>query len=146
MLSHMTLRRFMHDVVTSLADETAEDVAKKLVTSKVGCVVLVRDGRPIGILTDRDLVARVVAAGRPAVTTRISDIATYDPFVVEETAGTTGALRMMRAHGVRRLPIVDDKGRLVGIVTADDLLMLYGHRLSEIAQCIEGNADSLETR
>ncbi|MFO0662912.1 MAG: CBS domain-containing protein [Polyangiaceae bacterium] len=142
----MTLRRFRHEVVTCTVEEPVEDIAKKLATSHVGCVVLVREGRPIGVLTDRDLVIRVVAAGKSAKTTRASDVVTYDPFVIEENAGVAGALRAMRSHGVRRLPIVDDEGMLVGIVTTDDLMTLYGQRLFELAQCIEANADATDTR
>ena len=100
----------------------------------------------MGLLTDRDLVVRVLVPGRSATVTHVSDIVTYDPFVIKECDGVETALRTMREHGVRRVPIVDDDGKLVGIVTADDLTVMLGRRMYQLAQSIEDNADSTDTR
>lgn len=143
----MALRRYVRSVVTVEADESVASAAQKLADAHVGCVVVVREGRPIGMLTDRDLVVRVLAQGRSATATRVSEIVTYDPFVVKESDGVDTALRTMCEHGVRRLPIVDDAGgKLVGIVTSDDLTVMLGRRFYQLAQSIDGNADSADTR
>ena len=120
--------------------------AEKLCQGHVGCVIVVRSGKPIGMLTDRDLVVRVLAPGLSSAKTLVSDVVTYAPFVVSASDGIETALRTMREHGVRRVPIVDDDGDLIGIVTADDLTVMLGNRMYQLAQSIEGNADSAETR
>jgi len=142
----MSLRRYVRSVVTVEPEETVAVAAEKLCQGHVGCVIVVRNGKPIGMLTDRDLVVRVLAPGLSSAKTLVSDVVTYAPFVVSASDGIETALRTMREHGVRRVPIVDDDGDLIGIVTADDLTVMLGNRMYQLAQSIEGNADSAETR
>lgn len=142
----MSLRHYLRTVVTVGPDDSIATAASRLCEAHVGCVVVVRERRPIGMLTDRDLVVRVLAKGCSPATTKVSEVVTYEPFVVRDSEGIETALRTMREHGVRRLPIVDDAGELVGIVTADDLTVMLGRRMFQLAQSIEGNADSADTR
>jgi CBS domain-containing protein len=140
------LSRFEHDVVVAQLSETAADAARRLRDFKVGCVVVTRDDRSIGILTDRDLVLRVVAEGRDPQKTLVSDIVTYDATTVSRDAGIETAVRLMRDHGVRRLPIVTADGQVTGIVTADDLMVLLTDELSHVGVAIRDNVDAGETR
>jgi CBS domain-containing protein len=140
------LARFERLVVTARLDETVFDVACRMRDHKVGCVVVVRDGHPVGMLTDRDLVLRVVAEKLDAATVLVSSIVTYDAVTIARTDGFETAVRKMREHGVRRVPIVDADGRVTGIVTADDLVALIGRELSELSEAISGNVDGSESR
>jgi len=142
----MSLARFRKPTVLAPEDERVSVVARRLRDERVGCVVVTRDGRPVGLLTDRDIVVRVVAEGRDAERTRVSEIVTYDPFVLAEGDGVDTAAARMREHGIRRLPIVDTRGEVVGIVTADDLLMMLGRQLADVCLGIEEGADSSESR
>ena len=126
--------------------ETAADVARRMRDFHVGCVVVVREARVVGILTDRDLVLRVMAEGRDPLETRVEDVVTYDPSTLDRTDGIETALRLMRERCVRRLPIVDRDGRVVGIVTADDLIVLLSRELSDLGAGIRENVDSSESR
>jgi CBS domain-containing protein len=142
----MSLSRFHHDVVVAEPSETAAVAARRMRDRRVGCVVVTREGRPIGIVTDRDLAVRVVAEGRDPEKTLVSEIVTYDAAVLPPEAGIETALHVMRERGVRRLPIVDEDGRLIGIVTADDLTVLLTRELADLGTGLGDNVDSLESR
>lgn len=142
----MQLTRFEHGAVVAELDETAVAAARRMRDFKVGCVIVVRNARPVGILTDRDLAIRVVAAGLDPERTPVSEIVTYDATTVPRDAGIESAVRLMSERGVRRLPIVTDEGRVTGIVTADDLMVLLNGQLAELAVGIRDNVDSSESR
>jgi CBS domain-containing protein len=140
------LTRFRRAVVPCGLEDPIASVAGKMRETRVGCVVALRDGRPAGLLTDRDIVLRVVAEGRDPTTTTVADVVTYDPVTVPEDAGIETAVALMKKHGVRRLPNVGAEGRVVGIVTADDLVMLVGGELAGLCDAIEESADATESR
>lgn len=141
----MATRIAKHDVVTAKPTDTVSDVAILMRVHRVGCVVIVDDGRPVGIITDRDLALRVLAEWRPA-DTRVSAVMTPDPIVADEHAGIETMLSTLRKAGARRLPLVDAGGDLVGIVTHDDLVRLLARELGEIGEGIERSVDSTELR
>ena len=140
------LGRFERPVITATLDDTVFDVACRMRDQHVGCVVVVRDGRPIGMLTDRDLVLRVVAEGLDVRSVLVSSIVTYEAMTILRTDGVETAVKTMREHGVRRVPIVDEDGRVTGIVTADDLVALLSSELSALGQAITSNVDGSESR
>jgi len=106
----------------------------------VGDVVVVEESkdkrRPIGIVTDRDIVLEVVAAEVDADTLMAGDIMTEDMAMVRETEGVFEAMRYMRDKGVRRLPVVDAEGGLAGIVTLDDLLELLAEEMGQLTRLV----------
>jgi CBS domain-containing protein len=127
----MSLSRFEHGAVVAELDESVVDVARRMRDFRVGCVVVTRGAKPIGIITDRDLAIRVV---------------TYDATVLPRTAGIDSAVRLMSERGVRRLPIVTEDGKVTGIVTADDLTVLLTRELAELGAGIRDNVDAAESR
>jgi signal-transduction protein with cAMP-binding, CBS, and nucleotidyltransferase domain len=96
------------------------DVAKLMTAEGVHAVVVIDEGCPVGIVTDRDLVARVMAPGL-ATDTPIGFVMTVDPITVESSEAIDAVQTVLRRHGVRQVPLIQD-GRLVGIVTLDDLV------------------------
>lgn len=127
--------------ITHLADgeETVQAAAERMRRENVGTlVVLDGEHRPFGIVTDRDLVLRVVAAGLDARATRVAQVMTAHPRNIAETAPIEDALRCMRDLAVRRLPVVDADGRLVGIVTMDDVLELLSEELESLGRIVGG--------
>jgi CBS domain-containing protein len=139
----MSLSQFTRRVVTANANESVERAACIMRDQGVGCLVVTGEGRPHGIVTDRDLVLRVLAEGVDA-STPVGDFTTYGPFTVSVHDTIETASTRMREHGVRRLPIVDDTGKVVGIVTADDLLMAFGRGLADVCEGIENRSDSVD--
>lgn len=132
-------------VVTATPDEDVRSVARKMRDGHVGCVVVVQGRKPVGIVTDRDLTLRVLADAVPP-SISVSQVMTADPAVVELGAGVEVVLRAMRKAGTRRMPVVDPYGDLVGIVSHDDLLVVFARELSELGESVEAGVDSLELR
>jgi CBS domain-containing protein len=141
----MSLSRFNRPVVTIDLNDTVEATACTMRDERVGCVVVTDRGKPTGIVTDRDLALRVLAEGLEA-SVPIGSIATFAPLTVSIHDTVETASARMRNHGVRRLPIIDDDGRAVGIVTADDLLMLLGRELAAVCEGIENRSDAGDSR
>lgn len=104
-------------LVTAAPDTTVRAAAALMEEGKVGAVLVVADGRLVGIFTERDAVYRVMAAGRDPLTTLLKDVMTPDPLTVapEETFGY--ALLLMHEKGFRHAPVVVD-GRPIGVVSA----------------------------
>ncbi|WP_437644507.1 CBS domain-containing protein [Sorangium sp. So ce362] len=142
----MSLCRFEHGAVCAELTETAIDVARRMREFRVGCVVVTQGARAIGILTDRDLVMRVMADARDPGKTLVSEIVTYDPTTLQQTDSIETALRLMRERGVRRLPIVRHDGNVTGIVTADDLIVMLASALADLGAGIRDNVDATESR
>lgn len=116
-----------HSVAVAARNETIVDAANHMRSSHVGDLVVVeeRQGRraPIGIITDRDIVVSALAPNVGHVDSLlVSDIMTADPVIAREHDTIDAALKLMEEHGVRRLPVVDGDGALIGIVTLDDAL------------------------
>lgn len=131
------------DVVTASPEAKVTEVAELMSDSNVGCVVITSEDQcPAGIVTDRDIVVRVVAAGRDPKKTPISEVMTREPVVVEDGTGLFEAMQVIRDEGVRRLPIVDPDGRLAGIITLDDVIRLIGQEMQYIGDVIREAAPS----
>jgi CBS domain-containing protein len=132
-------------VVTADRDEDVRSVAIKMRDGHVGCVVIVDGRRPVGIVTDRDLALRVLADAMPS-STSVGHVMTADPAVVELGSSVEVVLRTMRGAGTRRMPVVDARGDLVGIVTHDDLLVVFAREISALGEGVEAGVDSRELR
>ena len=92
----------------------------------VGPVPVLESGRLVGMLTDRDITIRVVAEGRDPQSTTAGEIASRDLVTVDPQQDLDEALRLMAQHQVRRLPVIEEDGRLVGIVAQADVATQAG--------------------
>ena len=128
------------DVVITEKTGSVVDAAQLMRKHHVGDLVVVEDkgGRkhPVGIVTDRDIVVEVVAAGVNPESLKVGDIMGPEVATVRESEGLFEALRYMRNKGVRRMPVVDASGGLVGILTLDDLLSLLAEEMMELAKLV----------
>jgi CBS domain-containing protein len=103
------------------ADKTVEYAAKMMRDEDVGLAPIVDGERLVGTLTDRDIAVRVVAEGKDASSTRVRDVASTKLVTVDPQQDLDEALRLMAKHQVRRLPVVEEDGRLVGVVAQADV-------------------------
>lgn len=127
--------------------ETATAGAARMADHDVGTLVVVDEAnRPLGIVTDRDLVVRVLARGLDAASTRIEAVMTPEPRTIGERTPIELALSVMRAGRLRRLPVVDDEGKLVGIQSLDDTLGLLAEELTIIGGLLERQSRVSEAR
>ncbi len=117
-----------------------EDAVRLMRKHHVGDLVVVeeRDGAryPVGIVTDRDIVVRVIGLGLPLEEFSIEDVMTHDLATALESDPVPETLRRMREKGVRRLPIVNENNQLTGILTADDMINMLAEDISNLAQLI----------
>lgn len=106
----------------------------------VGSLVVIEEtpkGRvPVGMLTDRDIAVGILAKGVDARTLRVGEVMSADIATVREQDDVLDALRQMRARGVRRLPVTDAAGVLVGILSIDDVLEVIAEQLAHLARAI----------
>ena len=123
--------------ITASVDTTAREAAHRMWTRNVGAVVVVNgQGKPIGVVTDRDIAVKVVAQGADPAVVRLGGLIARKPIVIREDVGILDATKLLSRRGVRRLPVVNRTGKLVGIVSLDDLLMLLGSELGHIASTL----------
>jgi CBS domain-containing protein len=127
------------EVTLAYEDERVADIAMRMRERHVGSVIVVaRDARrvPIGVLTDRDIVVEVLAAGLDYRTVTVGEIMSRDPAAVREDDDVVDALRIMRTRGVRRLPVLSRGGALAGIVAIDDLLEIFAGQVDDVVRAI----------
>jgi CBS domain-containing protein len=109
------------DVVTAKENDKIRDIAIRMYEKKIGSVVIVDDEeKPIGIVTERDLVYVVARALTPDTPAWM--VMTENPVVINENALVTEAMEKMRELNIRHLPVVDASGRLVGMVSFRDII------------------------
>ena len=114
-------------VVTVRPHEELTTAAWMMRERNVGCLVVVEPigptggERPIGMLTDRDIVTTVIARDGDPKALVVDDVMTRHPVTVYGSSGIDDALQRMRNGGVRRVPVVDDRGKLTGILALDDI-------------------------
>ncbi len=124
-------------VHTAETGETALDAALRMKRENVGTLlVLDLARRPIGILTDRDLVVRLMTEGRAPQSIKVVDVMTHDPRTVAEDASIRDVLAAMRALGVRRMPVTGKRGELVGVVSIDDVIELLAGELANLGRTL----------
>jgi CBS domain-containing protein len=134
----MSIREICNrSVVCATADTSAVDAARLMRQHHIGNVVVVdrQDGdrKPLGVVTDRDLVVEVMAAGLDPAGLRLGDMLVGRLVTAEESTSYAETIRLMALHGVRRLPVVNATGVLVGIVSVDDLLPQLASPLAALA-------------
>ena len=136
----MSLERFCRKpIITILPRQTVHEAALQMREHHVGAVVVVDEDRPVGIITDRDIVLRAVVEGRDPKTTSIGDIMSRDLAVLRRDDKIDDAIISIKKAGVRRLPIVDENGKPIGMITLDDLVVLMAGELSVAAGAVRAN-------
>ncbi|HEX5959909.1 MAG TPA: CBS domain-containing protein [Rhodanobacteraceae bacterium] len=119
----MSLRWYRRPrLVVLKPDSPVLDAARAIGQNRIGAVVVQDKGRVVGILTDRDLATRVLALQRDPAATKIADVMTTSPSTLTPANRVSDAIRLMQDRNVRRIPLVEN-GRVVGMVTLDDLLL-----------------------
>jgi signal-transduction protein with cAMP-binding, CBS, and nucleotidyltransferase domain len=128
------------DVAVAVRSTLLVDAAREMRKCHVGCLVVVEEtseGRIVtGILTDRDIVTGVVARDVDAATLSAGDVMADDVVCVRESDSLHDVLATMRHRRVRRVPVTGPGQRLVGILSADDLLQVLAQQLQALAQAV----------
>jgi len=132
-------------VATAGPDEHVGTVAGRMSEHNVGTAVVVSDGQdPVGIVTDRDLALRVVAPERVPGETTVEQIMSHPVVSLHESTPVEEALARMEGAGIRRLVVVDDEGRLAGILSTDDVLELLAEYVDHMGTILRKNQPRVE--
>lgn len=128
--------------VTVPANEPLSQVARLMHDRHVGTVIVVKQPAdravPAGIITDRDVVRAQVERHADLAMLDAGRVMTCEPLVIEEHTPLQEGIGLMRARGVRRAPVVDASGALVGIVSSDDIVAGIADELADLAKLIAG--------
>ena len=130
-------------VVTADPGATISELAFTMANERVGSVVITEGDDVVGIVTDRDIALDVLGTGADPEAYTARDVMTPDPLTVEAGDGVMDTVRAMCDAGVRRVPVVED-GRLAGIITLDDFLVLLAGELSNLAGVVEAESPPYE--
>jgi CBS domain-containing protein len=94
------------------------------------------ESRPVGIITDRDIVMEVLALGRDPLRTEVGEVMNSKLVIASASEDVSTALERMRTHGIRRLPVVDERECLLGVITLDDLLHWHSEQGNALAEIV----------
>ena len=124
-------------VLTLTVDSSIQDAAQLLKKSRVGSVIVTNKGKAVGILTERDIVHKVVAEGKDSSKVPLKSIMSRPLKVIGVAQSIADAALALKANKVKRLPVVDKKGQLVGIVSEGDLMRVYPGMVDIMAESSE---------
>ena len=119
------------EVITIGANVAVRKAVRLMNDREIGCLVVVQDGKPTGIVTERDMLKRVLVAGRDPRAVEVAEVMSKPLLFMESEKEIEEAVKLMFKHKIKKLPIVEN-GRLVGLVTLTDLI-----RSSEVNKWLE---------
>ena len=133
------------EIVCVDVNTTVLQATEMMEEMNVGCVIVIQNDRPVGIVTDRDVVLRVVNKKLDAAKCVVGDIMSLEVVTLKQNTGLYDALEQIKESGsrVRRFPIVDENGAIKGIITLDDVIDLLGKEMSDVAAIIESERPRL---
>lgn len=136
-----------HDVVTVERPMLLMEAARLMREQHVGCLVVVQRATahgkvPVGVLTDRDIVMTVVAGELDPRMLRVADVIDERLVCVREADALSDVLNVMRRAGVRRVPVTDVHGHLVGILSLDDVLLALTVILQQVVETVQAELRS----
>ena len=139
------LKDFATSIVAVVEPETSALVVAKIMRQHhVGALVVVDatlKTKPIGIVTDRDLVLELMSQGLDPVVFTAGDVMTVDLVTANPEMDALEAIQLMKKHRLRRLVVVDEEGRLMGIITMEDMLELLTRELADLTAGLSGARD-----
>lgn len=128
-------------VVSIRATADIADAARLMRDEHVGFLAVFNEGddlhKPVGVITDRDIVLMVNARDLNTHDVTVGDVMTRQPLIANEHDDVTDLLQAMRMAGIRRVPVVDTRGALIGVIAADDVIDLIAGLLCDVSGSIK---------
>ena len=122
------------NLVTAEPDAKISEIARLMADRGVGAVLILSEGKPRGIITDRDIVLRCVADRLDVEDTTVENVLTESVQTALETDGLYDVIHKMKEARVRRIAIIDKEGDAVGLISFGDIVALLSKELSELAE------------
>ena len=127
-------------VIQAESAQSLREAADIMHRHQVSCLVVVDDARspgpPLGVITERDVMTATLVFGRNPDTTPVASVMARPPVICRDDSTFTELIAIMRGSGLRRLPVVDATGALVGIVTADDVIAAMAELMEDLARAL----------
>ena len=123
-------------VQTLPPDAPCSEAARVMRDERIGTVVVAEGAKPLGLVTDRDLAVRVMAAGEDPDRVVLRDVMSGEPIFLSEQRSIAAVIEVMRDLAIRRVMVVDDHGDLLGVVSLDDLVILLTEQLGGLSEAI----------
>jgi CBS domain-containing protein len=134
----MSIESLLSRPVSTLSSKaTCAEAARRMRRQNIGSVVIEEDGAPVGIVTDRDLAVRIVAEELDPSQITVARIMSPFPAFLTPQRDLRSALDVMVQMGVRRLPAVNSKGRVIGIISLDDILIELAGQLGKVQELLQ---------
>jgi CBS domain-containing protein len=124
------------EVITIDQNSTVKEAAEVMNKFEIGCLIAVRKGKAIGMITERDLLKRIVAEARDATETKVKDVMSSPLVVIEPSVELEEAIKLMFQMKIKKLPVVDGK-RLVGLITLTDIARFQPQMIKLLKQLAE---------
>lgn len=121
-------------LITADPGDSVAEAVRRMVKHDVGTVVVVFDNKLQGIFSERDVVKRVLAAGRDPKTTTLSEVQTSGPYTVTERSQIRDCALLIKEHGIRHVPVVDENGKPVGMISSRDFLQYIVDELESLIE------------
>ncbi|WP_456329380.1 CBS domain-containing protein [Archaeoglobus sp.] len=148
MQTDLPVKEVMTTVVCTVKrTDSVHNLAKKLVEYGVGSAVVVEDGHPVGIVTEKDLISKIVARNKVPSKVLVEEVMSQPVITISPNTSLREAARIMMKKGIRRLPVVNNNDELVGIITDNDILSVsldLGEFASLVTQDALGYSMQLE--
>ena len=113
--------RMSREVVVIEPEESVRSASKVMSANDIGCIIVEKNAKPVGIFTERDLVKKIVAPGTDANFTKVRDVMSKKLLTLDSGTSVQEAAEILERKGIKRLPVMES-GKLVGIVTMTDLI------------------------
>jgi CBS domain-containing protein len=134
------------DIITVEAEETAKKAAELMDKHNIGCLIVINFGNPIGIVTERDMLKKVVLERRDPGRVKVGNIMSAPLITSHPQADIRDAVRLMNERRIKKLPVIED-GKLIGLVSLTDVmrsLAYFEHVISSLcARCQQGKQQKI---
>ncbi len=126
---------YMKKAVAVTTEVNVSAVIKAMEENNLGSIIIVKEEKPVGIITDRDILLRVIAKGLDPLTTKVEQVMTRNPITFTADTEPADALETVKI-GARRFPVVDEAGKLIGIVSIDDITARMARVMAALARIV----------
>lgn len=131
---------------TVVATDTLRDAARRMDQEGLGCLVVADGDRVVGMITDRDVALAVLHDGRDPDSSHVEQVMAKKPVVIHGKRPLSVASALMRRHRIRRLPVIEDGEKVVGMISLGDVLRLLGREIGGVSEALvqrEAGAEGL---
>jgi CBS domain-containing protein len=121
----MNVEKIMNrHVITAEPETTLLEATQIMADNHIGCIIIAKKGKAVGMLTERDVMVAIASDEYNVKKTKVETVMTHYLITIGPKRPLSKAIRLMSENKIKKLPVIDDKGKLVGIITASDIIIV----------------------